>query len=96
MHLVVRPEADEDIGRAIEYYYEVRVGLGDEFMQELLRLFAQVAERPMIHQEKHRNVRRALVRRFPLAIAYRVYGDEVHVLAVTHTSCHPSHWQRRA
>jgi plasmid stabilization system protein ParE len=51
-----------------------------KFRKSLNRL----AETPLIYQVIYRDVRRAIVRRFPYLIWYRVLGAEAAVLACTH------------
>jgi toxin ParE1/3/4 len=46
---------------------------------------------PMVH----RDVRRALMRRIPYAVFFRVAGDQVIVLACIHTSRSPRRWRGR-
>ena len=42
-----------------------------------------------------KNVRRALLRRFPYSLFFVVEGDDLTVLACFHASRDPSHWQKR-
>jgi plasmid stabilization system protein ParE len=44
----------------------------------------------------YRDVRRALVRRFPYAIYYRVEPERIAVIAIHHGKRDPRHWQSRA
>jgi hypothetical protein len=41
-------------------------------------------------------VRRALVRRFPYAVFYRVESDAPVIIACVHCRSHPRRWQSRA
>lgn len=40
-------------------------------------------------------VRRALLRRFPFAIAYQALEDRIMVIAIAHTSRRPFYWAKR-
>jgi plasmid stabilization system protein ParE len=49
-----------------------------------------------MHALVYRDVRKALVRRFPYAIFYRVRNARVVVLAVFHSKRDPNIWKSRA
>jgi len=55
-------------------------GLGAEFLLCVEEVFARLNRTPEMYEEVYRGVRRALTRRFPYAVYYRVEGDEVVVL----------------
>jgi len=44
----------------------------------------------------YKNVRRALLRRFPYSLFFVLEDDALFVIAIFHASRDPSHWQRRA
>jgi plasmid stabilization system protein ParE len=68
-----------------QLWYEThRSGLGAEFHSEVSKVIDRLAETPLIYQIVHRDVRRAVVHRFPYPIWYRVRGEVVTVLACTH------------
>jgi plasmid stabilization system protein ParE len=64
-------------------------GLGAEFHSEVSELIGRLAATPLIYQVAHKNIRRALVHRFPFLIWYRVIGKSVIVLACTHVKQDP-------
>ena len=41
------------------------------------------------------DVRRRLIRRFPLGVLYRIDPDEIVILAVMHLSRRPDYWHGR-
>ena len=95
MQIVFRPQAE---GEALEvrHWYESRSsGLGEQFSEALEALIARIAEAPFAFPRIHGETRRAVFRRFPYAIYFRVATDSVVVLAV-HGRQHPSHWHSRS
>lgn len=80
----IRQAAEADIAEAQLWYESRRRGLGDEFYAEISGLIDILAERPFIYQTSYRDTRRAIVRRFPYLIWYRVLSQTVTVLACTH------------
>jgi plasmid stabilization system protein ParE len=86
----VRRAAELDVAEAQLWYEAQRTGLGAEFYSEVSRVIDLLAETPFIYQIVHRDVRRAIVRRFPYLIWYRVLGEVVTVLACAHGKQDPS------
>ena len=94
--VILRPEAEEDMAAARDWYEQQRAGLGDEFIDEADRLFARLAATPEMHQVVLKDVRRGKLRRFPYVVYYRVRAKRVEVLAVMHGRRDPSAWHDRS
>ena len=58
--LIVRPAAEADLAEARGWYEQQRSGLGDEFIGEVDAVVARVLEAPRLHEQVHKDVRRAL------------------------------------
>ena len=80
----VRRAAELDVAAAQLWYETQQSGLGAEFHSEVSQIIDRLTETPFIYQTAYRDVRRAIVRRFPYLIWYRVLGEVVTVLACTH------------
>lgn len=85
----LRPEAEADLREASEWYDGRKVGLGNEFLAEVERSLTLIQENPRLCSEIHRNVRRALLRRFPYGLFYLLEAETVVVLAVLHQARSP-------
>jgi hypothetical protein len=94
--LTVRPEAELDALDAGAWYDGERVGLGTEFLTELRATFSRIEDGPQRFPVVFREVRRAILRRFPFGVFFIVEAESAVVLAITHIRRHPSVWQRRA
>ena len=94
--LVVRRQAKADIREAARWYESQRVGLGRAFVQQIDALLDRVRLNPMQYQVVHREVRRAIPRRFPYGVFFRIDGADVLVFAVVDLRRDPSAWQERA
>jgi len=92
---IIRHRAERDIQSALDWYESREPGLGDDFLDavqnklELIRNFPESC--PVIY----RDVRRAVVSRFPYVVFYVVGPARVSVLAVLHHSRNPNLWPRR-
>jgi plasmid stabilization system protein ParE len=93
--ILVRPAAAADIEDAFLWYEAQRPRLGDDFRVELQAAFERVAGDPALYQVVHRNTRRALLRRFPYGVFYRVYPEVIVVVAVMHGRRDPRRWRSR-
>lgn len=95
LQLVLRPEAQEEITEAAEWYERRAPGLAAEFLRALDVTIASVLRSPLQHPIVHGQKRRALLRRFPYVLIYVATDVEVVVLGCVHTRRNPRRWQRR-
>jgi toxin ParE1/3/4 len=86
----VRRAAEFDIAEAQAWYDTQQPGLGIRFYSEVMLVLDRLGETPFIYTTVHRDVRRAIVRHFSFLVWYRVMGQTVKVLAVTHGKQQPS------
>lgn len=91
--LRIRPKAEAELSEAYTWYAER--GLGEKLMEAVETVLHQIQEQPMTYPIVHRDVRRALVRRFRYAIFYVLEPDVIVVLAVMHQARDPARWQGR-
>jgi len=96
MQVVVRPAAAADIEDAFLWYEQQRPGLGADFLRTVDGALAAIQSSPQLHAVIHRNTRRALLRRFPYGIYYRIYQDSIVIVACMHGRRDPKRWQSRA
>ena len=89
------PEADLDAQHAIQWYDERDPNLGDEFLRKVNDCITSIEANPRGYPLVHRQMRRALVKRFPYEILYEVEKDEIIVYAVYHCARDPEVWKRR-
>ena len=93
--LLLRAGAEADIAEAAEWYELRKVGLSLQFRGALDKTFAGIQERPSLYPIVYRDLRRALVRRFPFGVFYVVQSESVIVVAVLHTARNPRIWRAR-
>lgn len=101
MKLRLSQSAEKDAANAVAWYNEQRDELGDEFLDELERLFEFIESGPRRYPiiggtSPNRELRHAPMRRFPYRVVYEVKSrDSLLVLAVVHARRHPDHWKKR-
>src|SRR4051812_43089952 len=89
------PEARAEFDDAADRYELQQAGLGVDFVARVREVFQRIAANPRLHATVYRDVRKAVVRRFPYIVLYREEAGEVIVIPVFHTSRDPSIWQSR-
>jgi plasmid stabilization system protein ParE len=94
--ITFRRAARSEFDQAHDWYEEQKTGLGDEFREQVERVLDRIAAMPEIHQVVYKDIRRAVVSRFPYSVFYRVKPDKIVVLAVFHGKRNPAIWQARA
>jgi plasmid stabilization system protein ParE len=81
---------------AQDWYESEAPGLGQRFRQAVDAAIDRMSANPQQFPVIHRNVRRALLRRFPYALMFVIeLDDTLTVIACFHGSRDPAHWQRR-
>ena len=90
-----RVEARFDIQGAYDWYEERSQGLGDRFLAAVDDCLERVAANPRSFPKVHSDVRRALLRRLPYAILYRIEGEFITALGCFHGRRNPRTWQER-
>jgi len=80
--LVIRSRARQDILRAAKWYEQCQGGLGTAFIKQVGATIQSIEDNSPLYPVAYRNLRRALLRRFPYAVFYLVEKSGVSVVAV--------------
>ena len=91
------PEARLDIKESIEWYNNQKAGLGKRFYEAVKSRLQHIEKNPLHYQVSYKDVRNALVDKFPHQVYYRVEesSQSIIVFAVTHSSRDPRIWRSR-
>jgi plasmid stabilization system protein ParE len=82
---------------AQDWYENEAPGLGRRFREAVDAVVERMSDTPRQFPVIYKNVRRALLRRFPYALMFVIEADEtLIVIACFHGSRDPAHWQKRA
>ena len=92
---IVRAAAKREMAAAARWYERERAGLGDRFLDAIGVVLDAIAVRPSAFAVVHRDLRRALVPRFPYVVLYRLASDRVIVVACMHAKQSPRRWTAR-
>lgn len=89
------PAAENDILDALRWYALQRPGLDDDFLLSLEAEISLVKRNPFIYAVLHKQIRRALIARFPYAIYYLIKENHIVIIAVVHQKRRPAIWKKR-
>ncbi len=77
-------------------WYEGEVtGLGRRFRNAVDELVERMSSNPRQFPVVYKNIRRALLHRFPYSLFFVVNGETLLIIACFHASRDPVHWQDR-
>jgi plasmid stabilization system protein ParE len=82
----IRPKAKADLVRARDWYEDRCSGLGDELLVAVAETLVRLEAAPEQFPFYYRGFRRALTRRFPYKLFFRIKGDSVIVCRILHGS----------
>src|SRR5207302_8271519 len=82
--IILRPEAESDLSNTYLWYEEIRPGLGTEFLRSVDASLLAAQRYPFSFPRVHKQIRRALLRRFPYELFYFVHKRTIIVLACFH------------
>jgi plasmid stabilization system protein ParE len=94
--IIFRRTAQDELDDAGDWYEKERQGLGEAFFNSIEDLLKQIADRPNQFPMLYRDVHKAVVKRFPYCVYFRVRNRHITVLAVFHTARNPAVWKMRA
>jgi mRNA-degrading endonuclease RelE of RelBE toxin-antitoxin system len=98
--VVVRPQADNDILTAAAWYDAQYQGLGNQFIEETLKVFDALQINPLLHCQRdfEKNIRWRYPGHFPYRVVYQVNepGRAVIIISVLHSSRHDREWRKRS
>lgn len=94
--VVFLPEAEDDIVAGHLWYERQLAGLGDLFLEAVRAAVNRVRENPQMFGVLRRDIRAAMLSRFPYVVYYRDRGSDVLVIAVQYGGRSTRRWLGRA
>lgn len=91
MRIEYHPAIEGELVEIRDYYNEKSRNLGDDFINEFERQVLRIAAMPYRWMVVRGDTRRALMKRFPYLILFRVVNDEViRITVIKHERRHPA------
>jgi hypothetical protein len=76
--LLIRPEAETELVEAFDWYEEQLQGLGSEFLISVDATIHAIVRNPHQFAKIHKEVRRALLHRFPFGVFFLVEDTRIY------------------
>jgi hypothetical protein len=89
------PEAEIELQQAINFYENIRLGLGLDFAKEAYAAIQRAVLFPEAWALVDSDIHRSLVARFPYGILYSIELNEIFIVAVMNLHKEPNYWQQR-
>ena len=93
--LIVRPEAEAEMSEAFDWYEERLPGLGSDFLLNVDAALHAILRNPQQFPVVHKNIRRAMIRRFPYQVFFLREEHPIVVPAVFHAKRRSRRWRER-
>ncbi|QDU23322.1 type II toxin-antitoxin system RelE/ParE family toxin [Urbifossiella limnaea] len=90
LQLVIRPDAEDELTAAHDWYESQQAGVGDDFLRAADAVFVRITAQPELYAAGYRGARQAPIHRFPYVVVYRIVGTTIDVFAVVHTKPAPT------
>ena len=87
--------AREEVIEAQDWYEREAPGLGRHFREAIDALIERMSANPRQFPVVFKDVRRALLRRFPYSLFFVMEGETLLVIACFHASRDPAQWQKQ-
>ena len=89
--LIILKKAAEDTVEAYQYYENLQPGLGDRFLEEVLKRYNDVSKHPHYYDfiDSQNVIRDVMLKNFPYLILYEIEDDSVIVYSVHQGYKHP-------
>ncbi len=95
MRLSIHPDAEQELFEARRYYHSQSRELGSRFSAEFREAVKRISNAPQRYRQLSSGMRRFRLIRFPYLVVYRVEGEDVRVIALSHHRRHPDYWRDR-
>ena len=83
-------EAAAEVRQAVRWYRRASPGVDKEFLATFKRAVGAIRQNPNAHPQVLGTARRVLLRKFPYAVYYAVFGTNILILACYHTRRDPA------
>lgn len=93
--LIIQPEAQKDISEAYHWYEERSEGLALQFAKVTDACLESIRRNPQRYPKIHKQIQRALLKRFPFAVHFLVRNETVIVVGCIDVRRSPRLWKKR-
>ena len=89
MIIKLYPDAEEDLEKALNHYFEIYVALEIKFLKYLELTFDKILQLPQLYPYENDFAQKVLMEKFPYIVLYEKYENIIMILAIFHTKRNP-------
>lgn len=93
--LLIHPDAVDEAEAALAWYANRSDAAAQAFLDELDRTISKIALDPNHYQLHEFDTRRAVLRRFPYVVVFRIDTGGIEIIALMHGHRRPGYWRAR-
>ena len=95
MYIDFHELAEKELLDSRDFYDDLVPDLGRKFILEVEHIINRIKSNPLAFPVYFKNYRKALLRKFPYSVIYRIVEDKVYILAVAHQKRRPKYFATR-
>lgn len=92
---ILSPFAEEDLDAIHEWYQQCDENVFKRFDKAISEKLTSILSNPHQNPIIHRDIRRAVMKKFPYSIFYQIIEDRIIILSVLHHKRNPRVWKKR-
>lgn len=93
--LIIKPEAENDLYEAIEWYKEQNENLPSQLLNEVEIGLNNIQKYPEHYQKRYKEIRITFTKKFPYGIYYTLENEIIFVHAILHNKQNPKSVDKR-
>ncbi|MFP3592449.1 type II toxin-antitoxin system RelE/ParE family toxin [Chryseobacterium sp. SIMBA_038] len=93
--LIIKPEAENDLDEAIEWYKEQNENLPEQLLNEVETGLNKIQKYPEHYQKRYKEIRITFTKKFPYGIYYTLENEIIFVHAILHNKQNPKSVSKR-
>ena len=95
MKVIFSKYAKFELEDAVKFYELEYQGLGQKFKDEVKKTIKRITEYPKAWSIEHREVRKAILHKFPYKVLYSIEDNHIFIIAIAHLHRKPYYWVER-
>lgn len=89
MNIILIPPSNEELNKAIDYFNDQQVGLGDKFYNEFIRTTELIAMFPETWKKVNEYTHKINMKRFPYIVLYVIDRNDILITCIAHQHRNP-------
>ena len=96
MRVTFQLAAQKEMFESVAYYEQKDDGLGTKFLDEIDSTLSLISTYPESGTLLNTYARRVLLNSFPYGVVYRIFDNQIVILAIMHLRRKPNYWVKRS